>query len=367
MNGRIVLVIVGVVALIVAGAVWLYQGGQRIFFTPTETRVSEGTTEEAAIEVVAENLDIPWEITWLPGGDMLVTERSGQLLRIAEDRSVIPIQGVAHVGEGGLLGVVVHPDFDQNQFIYVYITTRSGTGLINRVERYRLSGNSLSDRTVILADIPGSSFHDGGELAFGPEGLLYITTGDAGDKPLAQDTNSLAGKILRLHDDGQVPADNPFGNAVYSLGHRNPQGLAWDEDGQLWATEHGQSHFDEVNIIEAGANYGWPVIEGNQQRSDMKSPIIQSGAEETWAPAGIAAVTGRIFFGGLRGESLFVAERQGRTLSGLTAHVRREFGRIRAVAIGPDGLLYVGTSNQDGRGSVQPGDDKIIRIDPASL
>ena len=344
-------------------------------FTPRQAIPTNGTkliSKESSLqdtEVVAQNLDIPWEIAFLQSGDLLVTERSGKLLKIGSETKVIKeIEGVRHVGEGGLLGLTLHPNFSVNNFIYLYSTTQDSNGISNRVERYRFSNDTLSERKVILEKIKGSSNHDGGRIAFGPDGYLYITTGDAESPNLAQDKNSLNGKILRIKDDGSIPEDNPFGNAVYSLGHRNPQGLAWDKNGPLWETEHGPSGIqtgnDEVNIIIKGGNYGWPTIKGDQTKKGLISPIIQSGTKDTWAPSGMAYYDGSLFFSGLRGEALYEAKiRNGNKLDLLT-HFKQEFGRIRAVVLGPDGYLYLSTSNQDGRGRVREGDDKIIKINP---
>lgn len=342
-----------------------------LFFSPTSTSTETGldlnngeNTEE--IEVMAEGLDIPWEIAFLPNGDLLVTERPGVLRRIGQDGGVFRIEGVRHVGEGGLLGMALHPEFEQNRWLYLYLTIEANQGTVNRVERYRLENNRLTNRQVILQGIPGAVYHDGGRIAFGPDGFLYITTGDATEPDLAQDVNSLAGKILRIRDDGSIPADNPFGNEAYSLGHRNPQGLAWDNQGRLWVTEHGRSGirsgFDELNLIEKGANYGWPVIQGDEERVGMRTPVIHSGPSETWAPAGAAFADGSIFFAGLRGQSLYEVEISNSGVSNLKAHFRDEFGRLRAVVLGSDNSFYISTSNTDGRGNVQEGDDKIIRI-----
>ncbi len=330
------------------------------------------------LEMVAENLQIPWEVAFLPAspegglsGDMLITERPGTLKRIGNDGRTYTIEGVEHVGEGGLLGMALHPNFAEKFWIYLYLTTETNTGLVNRVERYRYDTDRLSQKTIIIDGIPGARFHDGGRIAFGPDGYLYITTGDAGNSDVAQDTSSLAGKILRVQDDGAVPADNPFGNAVYSYGHRNAQGLAWDRNGNLWATEHGRSGvlsgLDEINRIEKGANYGWPVIQGSEQREGMRSPVAHSGADVTWAPAGAAFIGNSLFFSGLRGEALYEARVQEDGTMLIVAHFQNEFGRIRAVVAGPDGFLYITTSNTDGRGNPFPGDDKIIRIDPRML
>lgn len=333
---------------------------------PSSTKPEIQTTET----IVAENLEIPWEIAFLEDGAMLVTERPGRLVKIAEDRTVIPIDGVVHVGEGGLLGLTLHPRFTSNHWIYLYLTSREDSRTVNRVERYKLSDLRLDDRVVVLDNIPGSQFHDGGRIAFGPDGYLYITTGDAQQEQLAQDRQSLAGKILRVVDDGSIPLENPFGNAVYSYGHRNPQGITWDEKGQLWATEHGRSGvlsgLDELNRIEKGKNYGWPVIQGDEERSGMKRPVLHSGPNDTWAPASAVYWDGSIFFGGLRGEALYEVKVDDGSFN-LKTHLKGMYGRIRAVTVGPDGMLYLSTSNTDGRGTVRSEDDKIIRVDPRQL
>ncbi|MEK7558557.1 MAG: PQQ-dependent sugar dehydrogenase [Patescibacteria group bacterium] len=347
----------------------------RVFYEPTITRVQEGGSKESITEIIADNLQIPWEIAFLPDGDLLVTERSGTLKRIGKEGRVYTIEGVKHVGEGGLLGMALHPRFRDNRLVYLYLTTATGNGLKNRVERYRLEDNRLSEKKVIIDNIPGAAYHDGGRIAFGGDGYLYITTGDASNAEFAQNIDSLAGKILRLKDDGSVPDDNPFTStgsaqaaAVYSYGHRNSQGLVWDDRGRLWATEHGRSGilsgFDELNLIEKGKNYGWPIIEGDEKKEGMETPLAQSGPDETWAPSSIAFWNGSFFFGGLRGESLYEAKIIGEKQISLKVHFRKEFGRIRAVVLGPDGFLYITTSNTDGRGNPKVNDDKIIRLNP---
>lgn len=345
------------------------------FFAPRQKIVQEEIQPNTIpsntdnFEIVAQNLNIPWEIAFLPAGDMLVTERSGKLLKIGSETKIIKeIEGVKHIGEGGLLGLALHPNFSLNNFIYLYSTTEDAGRISNRVERYRFSNDTLSERKVILEGIKGSVNHDGGRIAFGPDGYLYITTGDAENSHLAQDKNSLNGKILRIKDDGSIPPDNPFENAVYSRGHRNPQGLAWDKEGTLWETEHGpsgiQTGYDEINIITKGANYGWPEIRGEQSKEGFVSPIIQSGSQDTWAPAGMTYWKEKLFFAGLRGEALYEAKITKENKLDLITHFKQRFGRIRAVALGPDGFMYLTTSNRDGRGQVKEGDDKIIKINP---
>lgn len=276
------------------------------------------------------------------------------------------VRDVASRGESGLLGIAVHPDFPQNQFVYIYYTYQSGGNLANKVVRLKKQGDTLAEDKVIIDGIPGATIHDGGRIKFGPDGFLYIGTGDAAVPNQAQDMNSLAGKILRLSDDGTIPPDNPFPNSpVYSLGHRNPQGVAWDDRGRLWETEHGSSATDELNLIEPGRNYGWPVIRGDETRAGMAGPVIHSGAV-TWAPSGIAFAERALFFAGLRGQSLFQFTPD-KAQAGLPRHLQNRFGRLRDVVLGPDGFLYLLTNNRDGRGVPSPDDDQIIRIDPKRL
>lgn len=315
---------------------------------------------ETHYELVSERLDIPWELVFLPSGDLLVTERLGNLLRVGIDKKIIPVSGVEHKGEGGLLGIALHPNFENNHFIYLYSTTALGNGLENRVDRYVFDSenNVLTNKKPIISGIPGASYHDGGRLAFGPDGYLYITTGDSGNPLLAQDKNSLAGKILRLEENGNIPPDNPFGNAVYSYGHRNSQGITWDENGRLWATEHGTVNMDELNLIEKGKNYGWNLIEGDEKREGMQTPIINSGTDSVWAPTGITYYNGNLLFTGLKGEALYKYDI---TTNKITPYFQGEFGRLRTVSV-KDGYIYLLTNNKDGRGNPSIDDDRIIKI-----
>jgi len=346
---------------------------KKMFVQPTETIIPAGEVVEEAKqpEVVAQNLSIPWELVFLPGGDMLVTERAGKLIRIGTDKKIIEISGVTHKGEGGLLGLALHPNFKSNNYIYVYLTTTSSKGLTNRVERYILVGEVLSERKVIIENIPGATYHDGGRIAFGPDGFLYITTGDAGDKKNSQDKKSLAGKTLRLTDEGEIPADNPFGNEIYSYGHRNSQGIAWDSSGALWSTEHGPSGvgsgFDEVNKIVKGGNYGWPDVQGDESKTGMFSPLVQSGASETWAPSGMLIYRDNIFFVGLRGQTLYTSSISNGKLGPLKSYFKNTYGRLRTVVLGPDNMFYLLTNNRDSLGKPTSADDRIIKIDPKTL
>ncbi len=313
-------------------------------------------TPSAAVEVVAQNLEIPWELAFLPNGDALVTERPGrlQLLDRTDKLHLIAILGeVKPSGEGGLLGVAVDPNYITNKYIYLYFTYQADANLTrNRVVRYVFDSQVLKDPTTIVDNIPGSSHHNGGRLKFGPDGYLYITTGDAENPSQAQDNHSLAGKILRWKDSHVE---------VYSSGHRNPQGLAWDSSGQLWETEHGPTAHDEVNKITRGQNYGWPIITGNQTRAGLVTPVAQSG-DQTWAPSGLAYIKDSLYFTGLRGEALFVISDLNNP-SGVQELFKNQYGRLRDVELGPDEQLYLLTSNRDGRGTVHTGDDKIIKLD----
>jgi glucose/arabinose dehydrogenase len=325
--------------------------------------------------VMVEGLNIPWDIAFLPSDGMLVTEREGTIVHIKPDgtKVVVKVPRPKPKGEGGLLGITLHPKFSQNHFIYIYMTTgETKTSSQNAVFRYIYKDGMLSGEKTIISGIPGALYHDGGRLEFGSDGLLYITTGDATISKLAQDLDSLGGKILRVTDEGVIPESNPYKSAVYSYGHRNPQGLAWDTQGRLWSTEHGRtsgtlSGYDEVNLITIGGNYGWPTIEGSSTKEGMISPVLQSGADDTWAPASLLFYRGRLFFGGLKGESLYEVTISGDKLVDFKKHLFKEFGRIRSVRLGPDDMFYITTSNKDGRGTPKEGDDKIIRINPAFL
>ncbi|MEQ9401249.1 MAG: PQQ-dependent sugar dehydrogenase [Longimicrobiales bacterium] len=322
------------------------------------------------LEVVATDLDVPWEVAFLPEGDFLVTERPGRLVRLAPDGAVrwrTDVPDVRARGEGGLLGLALDPAFGDTGWIYLYRTTETD----NRVDRWTLGpGGELTDRTPVVDGIPVAAFHDGGRLHVGPDGMLWITTGDAGSAADARNPASLAGKILRVTPTGGTPETNPGGSIVWSLGHRNPQGLAWADDGTVWATEHGRSGFtsglDEVNRIEAGGDYGWPEFQGDSVTAEVHAPVLHSGPSHTWAPSGAAWWNGRLFFGGLRGQALYdVAGLPGAPR--LTVHFFREFGRIRQVRVGPDGMLYLLTGNRDGRGSPEDDDDRLLRLDPGVL
>ncbi len=327
--------------------------------TPLFT-LTPSPTPTAGIQVLATGLEIPWALAFLPDGSALVTERPGRLNLLLPNHSIkliTTISEVKPVGEGGLLGVAVDPNFTTNHYIYLYYTYQGNESrTLNRVVRYQFNHQQLSSPTILVAAIPGAPNHNGGRLKFGPDGNLYITTGDALNPSQAQDINSLAGKILRLKA-GVVE--------IYSFGHRNPQGLAWDAVGRLWEVEHGPTAHDEVNLINSGQNYGWPTITGSQSQPGLVTPVSQSG-NDTWAPSGMGYLKGALYFAGLRGQSLFKANINGNQIT-ISRHLQNRFGRLREVVVGPDQMLYLLTSNRDGRGQPTPDDDRILRVDPQLL
>ncbi len=330
------------------------------------------------IETVADNLYIPWAVDISRDGRLYFTERSGNL-RIIENGILNPEPvytfgpPFVSLGEGGLMGLALNREFLSNGFLYLMYTYEENGTIYNRVVRMNIEDNTASQEEILLDRIPGGRIHNGGRIKIGPDGYLYITAGDAGIRELAQDLNSLAGKILRIGTDGSIPPDNPFpGSPVYSLGHRNPQGLAWNRRNVLYASEHGETAHDEINIIQPGGNYGWPVVTGNEDIPGygFLSPLIQSG-DETWAPAGIAFVTGgpwmdTLLVSTLRGSELLAItlNEEGREALNLERLLQGEYGRLREAYQAADGFLYLTTSNLDGRGQPNPGDDKILRLAP---
>ncbi len=359
--------------------------------TPTEAPPTlTPTAATPHVQVVATGLSVPWALAFAPDGRILVTERAGRL-RVIEDGALRPeplaTLPVEAIGEGGLLGLALDPGFAENGRLYLMYTYAEGSQLFNRISRFTLTGAGLGDETVLVDRIPGARYHNGGRLAIGPDGKLYAGTGDALVPQLAQDLGSLAGKILRINLDGSIPGDNPFpGSPVYSLGHRNPQGLAFQPGtAVLWAVEHGPSgEFglccrDELNRIVPGGNYGWPYVAGTDvvdaaqaAARDLIAPVASSG-EDTWAPAGLAfyqdgplaAWQGDLFFGALRGRHLRRVTPEGddpAQVASEEALYNGMYGRIREVIMGPDGYLYLTTSNRDGRGQPVAEDDRVLRI-----
>ncbi|GAA4284838.1 PQQ-dependent sugar dehydrogenase [Brevibacterium daeguense] len=310
-------------------------------------------------QVLAVGLDTPWSIAFHDRAPLISERDTARILELAPDgsaREVGTVEGVVSSGESGLLGLAVGPDAR----LYVYSTGQDG----NRIQRFELQGEPgglrLGSVETIVEGIPASSTHNGGRLAFGPDGMLYASTGDAQDQPSAQDLDSLGGKILRMSPDGEAPEDNPFPDSlVYSLGHRNVQGIAWADDGTMYASEFGQNTWDELNVIEAGGNFGWPEVEGAGGGDDYLDPIVQWEPREA-SPSGIAVHGDTVYVAGLRGQRLLAVDRN--DPADFTEHWSGEFGRLRDVVLAPDGALWVLTNNTDGRGSPGPDDDRVLRI-----
>lgn len=337
------------------------------------------------VEKVVGGLEVPWSIVWAPDGRMIFTERPGRL-RVMEKGTLNPkplliVPDVERSGESGLMSVALHPQFSSNHFLYLSYAYSTG-GVRVRVVRYREAPEGLIDRKVIIEDLPAAQFHAGCRIRFGPDGKLYVTTGDATNRKLAQQLDSLAGKTLRLNDDGTVPQDNPFvgqQNArpeIWSLGHRNAQGLDFQPGSNLmFQTEHGPSGFDgpgggdEVNIVEKGKNYGWPTIHHTQSAAGLESPLLEytpacaPGSGAFYRGSVFPQFKGNFFFGCLRGERMIRVVLDGRRVVS-QENLLQNYGRIREVAEGPEGYLYFSTSNRDGRGKPAEDDDRILRLVP---
>lgn len=331
----------------------------------TDDPGGDGSGRVEVVDTVATGLEAPWGLAFLPNGDALVTERdTTRLLLLRGDRhrvvEVATIDQAAPNNEGGLLGVAVSPDFADDRQVFLYLSTTTD----NRILRATLDGTELGPLRPILTGIPVGPNHDGGRLQFGPDGMLYASTGEIYERERAQDRDDLGGKILRITPDGDVPRGNPFGTPVWSWGHRNVQGLAFDDDGRLWASEFGDASFDELNLIEKGANYGWPEVEGTggEDQGYVDPQVTWPVAEAS--PSGLAYADGHLWLAALRGQRLWRITVDGDRATDPKAFFVGDYGRLRTVVVAPDGELWVTTSNRDGRGEPQPGDDRILVVSP---
>lgn len=350
------------------------ESGESIESTDTvePTEATETSKEilkelEYEAEVIATGLKIPWEIVPMPDGRILITERGGSVL-LLEKGEIYSIAEVKHEGEGGLLGMTLSPNFKEDNLIYLYYTYMEDKKTYNKVSQFIFKEDTIEDEKVILDKIPGSKFHNGGRIKFGPDDKLYITTGDAQEKSLSQDIESLAGKILRINPDGTIPSDNPFPSSpVFALGIRNSQGLAWHPaTGDLFASDHGPSSRDEVNLIESGGNYGWPNITCDQVDPKYINPIT-CYTDFTLAPSGIDFYPKEsqdgfsLYVAGLRGNRIMrvLLDKEGNFIK--EESLFEDFGRVRTVVYYED-AIYIATNNTDGRGNPKKDDDKIIKI-----
>jgi glucose/arabinose dehydrogenase len=324
---------------------------------PTSAASPSGTAA-GQVTVLASGLEIPWGIAFLPDGDALVTERnSARILRVpAGGGTPTEVQQLSEVdgdGEGGLLGIAVPPTYARDQLVYVYYSTADD----NRIARMRLG----QPPRPIVTGIPRSGIHNGGRLVFGPDGYLYAGTGDASARGNSQDRNSLGGKILRMTPDGQPAPGNPFGTLVWSYGHRNVQGLVFDRAGRLWASEFGQNRFDEINLIQPGRDYGWPVVEGASDDPRFAAPLVTWPTSDA-SPSGVTIAGSTLYVAALRGERLWEVPLDGDRTGTPHAELQGRYGRLRAVQLAPDGSLWILTSNRDGRGDPAGEDDRILRL-----
>ena len=317
------------------------------------------------VGTIATGLAAPWGVAFLPNGDAVVTERDTRRVLLLQGpdhtvREIGEVEAAAPQGENGLLGVAVSPDFSSDRTLFFYY----GTASDNRIAKARLQNGRLGPMQVILDGIPTGFIHDGGRLAFGPDGYLYASTGETGVGELAQDRSTTAGKILRITTDGDPAPGNPFdGSPIWSYGHRNVQGLAFDDADRLWASEFGADTFDELNLIQRGRNYGWPMVEGRGGQGGLVDPQVV-WATDVASPSGLAWLDGHLWLASLRGERLWRIDVRGdRARTPVDFFVGR-YGRMRTVVVTPEGQLWVTTSNRDGRGDPAADDDRILLIDP---
>jgi len=328
---------------------------------PSEPAATVGRRAPEVVRTVADGLQTPWGLTFLPDGTALVGERdTTRVLAVRGDqvREVGAVDAASPRGEAGLLGLAASPTYDRDRLVYAYVSTASD----NRVVRFRYDGRRLGTVQPVLTGIPNGFIHDGGRLLFADDGTLFVSTGETGEPPLAQDPASLGGKILRITTDGQPAPDNPDpGSPVWTLGHRNVQGLAYDGQGRLWATEFGQDTWDELNLIERSRNYGWPFVEGRGDDDRFRNPFVTWRTDDA-SPSGLAFARGSLWAGALNGERLWEVPVTASGTGKPRGWFVGDYGRLRTVVRAPNGNLWVTTSNRDGRGDPAPQDDRILEL-----
>ncbi len=313
-------------------------------------------------KIIATNLEAPWAINKL-GDTFYITERTGHIVKVEQGemtRQAVKLEKtLSTASEAGLLGFVLAPDFVQSNEAYAYYTYETASEQYNRIVVLQQENDSWREKRLLLDQIPSGKYHHGGRVKIGPDQKLYVTAGDASNPQTAQDLTTLSGKILRMNLDGSIPDDNPFPHLyVYSYGHRNPQGITWSTDGTMYASEHGQSAHDEINKIEAGQNYGWPIIEGEEEQEGFISPLFTSGSESTWAPSGIAFYDNKLYVAALRGTALLEFDLKSKEVKEIVNNV----GRIRDVWIEENTLYWI-TNNTDGRGTPEEKDDQLYKLE----
>ncbi|MEU9227100.1 PQQ-dependent sugar dehydrogenase [Streptomyces massasporeus] len=332
-----------------------------------ETPPAKGSVK--VVRTVAEGLDSPWGLAPLPGGGLLVSSRDdGTIVRVDEKTGkkteIGEVPGVSAAGEGGLLGIALSPDYASDHMVYAYFTSASDNRIVRMIyDEQKPAGEQLGAPDTVYKGIPKGFIHNGGRIGFGPDKMLYVGTGESGDTGLSQDKDSVGGKILRLTPEGEPAPGNPFPDSpVYSYGHRNVQGLAWDGRQRLFASEFGQDTWDELNAIKPGDNYGWPEAEGRSGDKQFHNPIDQWTTAEA-SPSGIAYAEGSIWMAGLRGKRLWRIPLNGTQASAEPqAFLEGEYGRLRTVVSAGGDRLWLVTSNTDGRGSPKDGDDRILEL-----
>ncbi|MGH3425498.1 MAG: PQQ-dependent sugar dehydrogenase [Nocardioidaceae bacterium] len=337
--------------------------------TPTTVTVAARPDhfEHAQGTTIASDLDVPWGIAFFPNGDALVSERdTARLLRVTPGGRVTKlatVPGVTPTSEGGLLGVAVSPSYARDKKVFVYATTAQD----NRVLAGTLTDFRAGHEHPILTGIPRGQIHNGGRLGFGPDDMLYASTGETGNSSLAQDRDSLGGKLLRISPDGSIPSDNPFnGSPVWTYGHRNVQGFTWDRQGRMWASEFGSQIWDEINLIRPGHNYGWPAAEGTAHLEGMTNPFAVFSTDAA-SPSGLAFADGSLWMGALQGRTTWRLPVKAGGGLGAPVAVRLADARTRTVVTAPDGRLWVTTSDTDGRGTPRDHEDRIIAVQPAAV